>query len=251
MNPSIAALLDLQVIDKKRQAIKQAREGRRSKLGDAEKAWRAAEAATQAATAEVEKLGALVRQYTTDSARCDATIADLRAKQMAAKTNKDYMAIINGVEAAKVEKTMREASIKEIGAKLDALKEKAVKAAEQALALKAEHERVGTEMGAPDQASPEEQEIDRQYDARKAEVDPAFLEVYERLVKARHKMPLAKVDANTRATPMGVIIGHNQIEQIRMGKLVIDRTSNSILYLMESRSNASESSESGKAGAKK
>jgi predicted nucleic acid-binding Zn-ribbon protein len=251
MNPSIAALLDLQVIDKKRQALKQAREGRRSKLSDAEKAWKAAEAAAAAATAEVDKLGALVRQYTTDSARCDATIADLRAKQMAAKTNKDYMSIINGIETAKVEKTMRETSIKEIGAKLDALKEKAAKSAEQALALKAEHDRVATEMGAPDQASPEEQEIDRQYDARKAEVDPAFLEVYERLVKARHKMPLARVDPNTRATPMGVIIGHNQVEQIRMGKLVIDRASNSILYLGEGRANASETSESGKAGAKK
>jgi predicted nucleic acid-binding Zn-ribbon protein len=251
MNPSIAALLDLQVIDKKRQALKQAREARRSKLGDAEKAWKTAEAAVLAAQAEVDKLGALVRQYTADSARCDATIADLRAKQMAAKTNKDYMAIINGIEAAKVEKTMREASIKELGAKLDGLKEKATKAGEQAQALKSAHGQVTTETGAPDQATPEEQEVDRQYDARKADVDPAFLEVYERLVKARHKMPLAKVDPGTRATPMGVIIGHNQIEQIRMGKLVIDRTSNSILYLGEERAKPAETSDSGKAGAKK
>jgi predicted nucleic acid-binding Zn-ribbon protein len=251
MNPSIAALLDLQVIDKKRQALKQAREARRSKLGDSEKAWKAAEAATQAATAEVDKLGALVRQYTADSARCDATIADLRTKQMAAKTNKDYMAIINGIEAAKVEKTMREASIKELGTKLDGLKAKAATAAEQAQKLKGDHEATVTATGGADQPTPEEQEVDRQYDARKADVDPAFLEVYERLVKARHKMPLAKVDPGTRATPMGVIIGHNQIEQIRMGKLVIDRTSNSILYLGEGRASSSETSESGKAGAKK
>jgi predicted nucleic acid-binding Zn-ribbon protein len=255
MNANIEALLDLQVIDKKRQALKQAREARRSKLSDAEKAWKNAEAATQAATGEVDKLGALVRQYTADSARCDTTIAELRAKQMNAKTNKDYMAIINGIEQAKIEKGMRETSIKELNTRLDGLKEKAAKAAEQAAKLKGDHDQVAVQAGAPDQATPEEQEVDRRYDERKAQVDPAFLEAYERLVKARHKMPLARVDPTTRATPMGVVISHNQCEQIRMGKLVIDHNSNSILYLGESAKGGekpSKPSESGKsAGAPK
>jgi len=245
MNANIAALLDLQVIDKKRLVLKHAREDRHAKLAEAEKAWKTAETNTVTAATEVDKLGALMRQYTADSARCDATIADLRTKQMGAKTNKDYMAIINGIELAKAEKVMREASIKEITTRLETLKEKAVKAQEQSATLKTEYERVAAESGTPDQASPEEAAVQKLYDEKKASIDAAFLEAYERLVKARHPQPLAKVNPVTRATPMGVMISHNQIEQIRMGKLVIDRTSNSIMYLVES----ARSSESGKSGA--
>lgn len=248
MNPNIAALLELQVIDRKRQALKIAREARRAKLGDSEQAWKQAEALAQAGQADLEKLGALVRQYGADSARCDATIAELRSKQMGAKTNKDYMAIINGIEQAKIEKTMREQSIKELGVRLEALKEKAAKAAEQAAKLKAEHEKIAAAAGAPEQLSAEEQEIQRLYDERKATVDSAFLEAYERLVKARHPQPLAKVDPVSRATPMGVLVSHNQIEQIRMGKLVIDRNSNSILYLHESPARAPSESGSSAPG---
>lgn len=245
MNANIAALLDLQVIDRKRQALKHAREARRLTLSEAEKAWKTAESAAVTAAGELDKLGALVRQYTNDSARCDATIADLRTKQMGAKTNKDYMAIINGIELAKVEKTMREQSIKEVTTRLDALKEKAAKAVEQVAALKASYERVVADAGGPDQPTAEEIQIERAYDERKSTVDAAFLETYERLVKARHPLPLAKVDPTSRATPMGVMISHNQIEQIRMGKLVVDRN-NSILYLAEAT--ARTTSESGKSG---
>jgi predicted nucleic acid-binding Zn-ribbon protein len=244
MNANIAALLDLQVIDKKRLVLKHAREATHSKLSDAEKAWRTADGNASVSGAEVDKLGALMRQYTADSARCDTTIAELRTKQMGAKTNKDYMAIINGIELAKSEKVMREQSIKEITQRLDALKEKAAKAAEQSAVLKAEYDRIAAESGVPDQPSPEEAAVQKLYDEKKAAIDAAFLEAYERLVKARHPMPLAKVNTTSRATPHGVMISHNQIEQIRMGKLVIDRTSNSILYLVE----AVRSSESGKSG---
>ena len=112
MNSSIEALLDLQVIDKKRLTLKKAREQQNGQVDDAGKAAEAATASAAAATAEVEKLGALIRQYTTDVARCDTTIADLRSQQMNAKTNKEYMVIINGIEAAKLEKANREASVK-------------------------------------------------------------------------------------------------------------------------------------------
>jgi hypothetical protein len=79
----------------------------------------------------------------------------------------------------------------------------------------------------------EESALDAQYAERRAQVEPAFLEVYERLVKAMHKAPLLRVDPVTRATPLGAVLSFNQVEQIRMGKLVIDRTSNAILYLSE------------------
>ncbi len=233
MNPSIVALLELQVIDQQRQTLKKGREGKRTKLADAEKSKATADAAAVAAQAEVDRLGALVRQYHADIARCEATTVDLRAKQMNAKTNKDYMAIINSIEQAKMEKTLREQSIKEIDAKLAILNEKAAKAAEQAAVVAQNAAAMQTEAANAAQPGSEEAGIQLQYDTRKAAVDPAFLEVYERLVKANHKHPLLRVNPTTRATPLGTLISQNQIEQIRLGKLVIDRTSNSILFIDE------------------
>jgi predicted nucleic acid-binding Zn-ribbon protein len=230
-NPSIEALLDLQVIDKRRLALKQERLKRSAALAEARNAHAEADKAAAAIEADSERMGALVRQYQTDSERCDATIAELRGKQMHAKSNKEYMAIINGIEAARVEKNHREQSLKEIGERLQAAKDKIAKAREHADALKAKLEAVEKNTSTSDQPTAEEQELDRQYNDRKAMVDPSFLEAYERLMQARHKMPLMKVDANTRATPYGVRISMNQIEQIRMGKLVICSGTNSILYI--------------------
>ena len=232
MNPNIAALLDLQVIDKQRQVLKQAREGLRNRVQKAAETAQAAQAGAVAAQAEVDRLQALLRQYSNDMTRCDATIVDLRAKQMGAKTNKDYMAIINGIEQAKVEKSLREQSMKDLTTRLDALNDKAAKALVQVADLNAALVKL-QEDGGDGKPSPEEQAIQAQYDARKASCDPAFLEVYERLIKANHKMPLAKVDPHTRATPVGNLVSHNIIEQIRMGKLVVDRNTNSILYVVE------------------
>ena len=232
MNPNIAALLDLQVIDKQRQVLKQAREGLRNRVQKAADTAAAAQAGAVAAQAEVDRLQALLRQYANDMTRCDATINDLRAKQMGAKTNKDYMAIINGIEQAKVEKNLREQSMKDLNSRLEGLNDKAAKAQAQVAELSAALVKL-QENGGDGKPSPEEQAIQAQYDARKASCDPAFLEVYERLIKANHKMPLAKVDPHTRATPVGNLVSHNIIEQIRMGKLVVDRNTNSILYVVE------------------
>ena len=69
------------------------------------------------------------------------------------------------------------------------------------------------------------------FDAAGGTIDPEFVRTYEKLVKSGHKSPLLRVDPTTRATPLGTLISHNMVEQIRQGKLVIDRTSNAILYL--------------------
>ncbi len=230
-NASIDALLDLQVIDKQRLTLKQARLQRQGKLSEAAKALATAEEAAAAIETQGDKLGALIRQYTTDVERCDAAIADLRSKQMNAKTNKEYMAIINGIEASRLEKTHREQSLKELNEKIKAGEEKVAKAREQVAAMKAALEAVGKESAGSDQPTPEETALQKQYDERKATVDPKFLEVYERLVSAKHPRPLMKVDVATRTTPVGAKISHNQIEQIRMGKLVICSGTNAILYL--------------------
>jgi predicted nucleic acid-binding Zn-ribbon protein len=233
MNSSIEALLDLQVIDKKRLALKKAREAQTGQVDDAAKAAATADATAATSAGEVEKLGALIRQYGADSARCDQTIADLRSQQMNAKTNKEYMAIINGIEAAKLEKSNREASVKELNAKVEALQAKAKAALEQAAALKGKAEQVKTTNATAMLATPEEQELQKRYDDIRGTLDPAYLEAYERLVKANHKMPLMRIDPKTRSTPYGSIISHNMIEQIRMGKLVIERGTNAILYVDE------------------
>ena len=237
MNPSIDALLDLQVLDQQRLALKRAREERLNRLTDAEKAASAAAAETTTAAAEVEKLGALIRQYTADVARCDATINDLRSKQMNAKTNKEYMAIINGIETAKSEKANREQSVKDLAARVAEREAKVAAAKEHAGKLAAKR---GELVAANDtEATPEEVELQRQYDERKAKVDPKFLEVYERLIKANHKMPLMRVDPKTRSTAFGSVLSHNQVEQIRMGKLVLDR-SNALLYIVDREKPAAE-----------
>lgn len=231
MNPSIDALLDLQVIDKQRLALKNARLQLHAKLVEARKAHAQAEEAAAALEADVEKMGALIRQYTTDSERCDQTIADLRGKQMLAKSNKEYMGIINGIEAARVEKNHREQSLKDLNERVKTNTEKAALAREQAAALKTKLDEIEKQSANSDKPGPEEAKLEQQYSERKAKVDPKFLEVYERLVQAKHAMPLMKVDANTRSTPYGVRISMNQIEQIRMGKLVICSGTNSILYI--------------------
>jgi len=86
-------------------------------------------------------------------------------------------------------------------------------------------------VGAAGGPTADEQELENQAAAVKARIDPEFLQVYERLIKSGHKMPLMRVDPKTRTTPVGAILSHNQVEQIRQGKLVIDRGSNAILYL--------------------
>ena len=233
MNSSIEALLDLQVIDKKRLTLKKAREQQNGQVDDAGKAAATADAAAAASIAEVERLGALVRQYTADAGRCDTAIADLRSQQMNAKTNKEYMAIINGIEAAKLEKSNREASIKELAGKIEALEAKAKAAKEQAELLKSKAVEIKTSNAAAALPTEEEQILQKRYDEIRGTIDPAFLEAYERLVKANHKMPMMRIDPKTRSTAYGSIISHNMIEQIRMGKLAIDRGSNAILYLDE------------------
>lgn len=233
MNSSIEALLDLQVIDKKRLTLKRAREQQNGQVDDAGKAAEVAAVTAIAATAEVEKLGALIRQYTADVARCDVTIAELRSQQMNAKTNKEYMVIINGIEAAKLEKANREASVKELSSKIEVLETKAKTAKAQASALTDAANDVKSTNAAAVKPTEEEQILQKRYDEIRGTIDPAFLEAYERLVKANHKMPLMRIDPKSRSTAYGTIISHNMIEQIRMGKLVIERGSNAIMYLDE------------------
>lgn len=231
MNSNIEALLELQVIDKQRLTLKRARQERLKKLVEVRQAAAAKLETATAAAAEVERMGALIGQYQGDLQRCDATIADLRGKQMNAKTNKEYMAIINGIETARLEKSHREQSLKELAAKVEAMKAKVAEASAQAEKAKGDVEAAERESAESEKPGSEEARLEQQYAERKASVDPKFLEAYERLVSAGHKTPLVKVDPRSRALPWGAVISMNQVEQIHAGKLVIASGTNQILYV--------------------
>ena len=132
MNANIEALLELQVIDKQRLTLLRARKAKQTRLTETRQAAALKRDAAGATTGEADKLGALIRQYTADVARCDASIVELRSKQMAAGSNKEYMGIINGIETARLEKTHREQSLKDLIAKKDQLETKANAAKDEA-----------------------------------------------------------------------------------------------------------------------
>ena len=108
MNQTIAALLELHDVNRQRQILIKERTTREARLQEAEQALARATAAREAAEQAVHANAALTRQYTADIERCDATIAKLREQQMQAKTNKEYLACINGIENAKSEKKLRQ-----------------------------------------------------------------------------------------------------------------------------------------------
>ena len=231
MAESVTALLELWSIDQRRRKLSLVRDSATGAASKVETAWKAAEAAATAAKAEVDRLDALIRQYAADVERCDKTIAGLAQKKLGAKSNKEYMEIHNGIELARAEKTQREQSVKEQTARQADLAAKAQVAADKATAAKSEFEAAAGKVGAAGGPTADEQDLDAQAAAVRERIDPEFLQVYERLIKSGHKMPLMRVDPKTRTTPVGAILSHNQVEQIRQGKLVIDRGSNAILYL--------------------
>lgn len=230
MNANIEALLELQVIDKQRLTLLKARKAKQARLAEARQAGALKREAAAAATAEVDKHGALIRQYTADVARCEASIAELRSKQMAAGSNKEYMAIINGIETARLEKTHREQSLKELVTKKEQFEAKAKAAIDEAAKVDALVAQAEADAAGAEQASPEEAELQLAYNAKKATVDPKFLEAYERLVQAG-KQPLIRIDPKTRATPWGAVASMNQVEQIKAGKLILATGTQQILYV--------------------
>ena len=235
MHANYVALLDLHNVNTQRQRLLSGRTGRNDQLAKLKAQAAKVFAFADKAQADVEQTDALLRQYTDDVTRCDETIAKLREQQMAAKTNKEYMASINGVEEAKAEKKIRLESLNNLNAQIDELRAKAEAAEEQRTTaqLKVEELEQENANAGNGNADDSENELERIYQEKKQTVDPKFLEHYERLIKAKHKFPLMKVDPNTRTTPMGNMLTHNQLEFIRQGQLVVDTSNNAILYIDE------------------
>lgn len=233
MHEHIKALLALDDINRQRLILARQRQDRESAIAAARE--QAAKAAKLAEEAERKAGGmdALIRQYTSDVERCDQTVVELRGKQMMAKSNKDYLAIINGIEEAKHEKKQRVASLANVGGEVDKLREHADALAATAAAAASAVDALIAEQADRSEAGEAEAELDRLYAEAKAKVDAKYLEVYERLIQANHPRPLMQVDGSTRATPMGNMISTQKLEALRLGQLVTDPSSNAILYVDE------------------
>lgn len=231
MADPVAALLELWTIDQRRRGLSKARDGKNAIVAKLEADWKSLETAAQTAATETGRLDALIRQYASDVERCDSSISELAQRKLVAKSNKEYMDIHNGIEQARAEKVQRDQSVKELNLKKSGLAEMAQTAAAKAAAAKAKLDEARAAAAAEGGATPEEAELAGRADAIRTTIDPEFVRTYEKLVKSGHKSPLLRVDPTTRSTPLGTLISHNMVEQIRQGKLVIDRTSNAILYL--------------------
>lgn len=235
MHETLANLLELHDVNRQRQVLIFQRRDREAKHQEAEQVLATAQAAREAAESAVGSSDALTRQYQADLERCSTTIDKLREQQMQAKTNKEYLACINGIENAKSEMKLRQESLaqleEQIAEKRTAVEAAAGKEAEAKAALEA----LATAATETPEADVSESELDRMYQERKTKVDPKFLEVYERLISAQHKMPLMRVDGPSRATPMGNMISTQQLERLRLGHLVTDPSTNAILYVDEGK----------------
>lgn len=233
MHPVITALLDLHDVNRKRMALARERRAVEAKLETAQKALAQMTTEADRLEGETRTSDALIRQYRSDVERCERVIRESREKQMQAKTNKEYLACVNAAEQAKSEKRLREESLKQLDTNVEVKRQ----AAQAALARRDEAAKAldsaKSEVAAGAERNAAEKQLDAIYQEKRNAVEPKFLETYERLVAANHRMPLMKVDPRTRATPYGQIIGTNQLEMIRLGHFVKDPQSNAILYVDE------------------
>ena len=233
MHPAITQLLDLHQVNVQRQRLIQDRSGREDKRRQADQALAKFTALSQTSRQMVEDQGALIRQYTADVERCDTDIQSFRARQMEAKSNKEYLECINGIENAKAEKKLREESLANLNASVEELQQKAEAAEAKLAEIQGKYDQFVANLQESEEAGRSSAELERLYQEKRQGLDPKFLEVYERLIEAKHHMPLISVDPLTRATPLGQIISHNDCERIRGGQLVTDPMTNGILYIQE------------------
>lgn len=233
MHESMKNLLDLHDINQQRQVLKSNRSRREDGIAEAQAELDAINAEADAARTAVNDYDALIHQKQQDIENADKQVEELRSKQSDAKTNKEYMAIINGIEEAKATKTMAQEKLDEIQAIIDEAKAKADELDAKREEIKAAVEAKIAELSGDADAETSEAELDRLYEAQAPKVDAKILEVYERLVKSNHPMPLMPIDPHSRATPYGNLVSHNQMEEIRMGNLICDQTNNAILYIKE------------------
>ncbi len=233
MHPAMTNLLELHDINQQRRVLQQRQQARGSELSDAQAKCDALTEAATVAESAAHEADALIRQYTQDITDCDAKQETLRAQQSTAKTNKDYLDIINGIEEAKNLKKIRTEKLASLQASIDELNAQAAAAGAARDEAVTACEVIKSEQAENTDVDTSEEELERLYDEKRKTVEAEYLAAYERLVKGNHSMPLMPVDSVTRGTPYGNLISHNHIEQIRNGALIHDATTNAILYVKD------------------
>ena len=185
MHANLRALLDLHDINQSRvRLLRAAQDSEKALQAERDKAA-ALVAKAEALATEATSADALIRKYEADIARCDETIEQNRAQQSTAKTNKEYLALINGIEDAKNEKRLREESLTRLQADIDGKKaaaEAAKTEAEQQAAVVSQQEAAAAEETAGEESL---ENLERLYNEQKVNVDGELLQVYERLMQSR------------------------------------------------------------------
>lgn len=240
MHPHIRELIALHDIDRRRRRMVEEREKREQRQDRAKRALANANTAAEDAAEKATGADALIRQYTARIDELQEKVTTLRAQQMEAKSNKDYVSILNGIEEANAEAKLTREKLADLHANIDAMKAKAEAIAEKRDAVKAKHDEILEVTESDTDVDTSEAELNRMYTEQRSKVESNFLEVYERLVSAKHPMPVMPVDPNTRATPMGNVLPSHNFEKLMGGELMIDEASNAILYLDDEKKPADE-----------
>jgi predicted nucleic acid-binding Zn-ribbon protein len=235
MHPHITELLALHEIDRSRQRLVGEREKREQRQLRAERALANANAAATEAAEKAVGADALIRQYSSRIEELQEQIASLRAQQMEAKSNKDYVAILNKIEEANAEAKLTREKPADLRANIDAMKARAEAISAKRDVVKAKHDEVLEACTGETDVDASEAELTRLYREQRSKVESNFLEVYERLVSSKHPMPVMPVDPKSRATPMGNVLPSHNFERLMGGELMIDEASNAILYLADEK----------------
>ena len=208
MHPAIIQLLDLHRINQNRQLLQNDRLGRSSKRQQADAALEKYKKLHEAADPRLAI-------KTRSSANTPPMLSAAMRKSSSCVRSK-WKLKPQGISRLHQRRRnrqgrekLREESLENLQANVDELKASADKAAAQLADIQAKYDKFVAEHQEPEASGSSQEEVERIYAEKRQGLDAKFLEVYERLIAARHKTPLLEVNPATRATPLGQIISHN------------------------------------------
>jgi predicted nucleic acid-binding Zn-ribbon protein len=233
MHPTTLALLQLHEAWNQYQAIEEDIKLRKNRIRQADSKLAAMETECLKVEKEAAEIDALIRQYATDVDRCETQIAAMRSQQTDAKTNRDYIKAVNTIEESRAEIKLRQSSLTDLKNRVMERQKRAQEVRDAFEKNRARHAKFIADNQVSEQMVESAGKLKALYDMTRSQVAPEYLEVYERLTKSSCKTPLIPVHPETRATSVGIILSHHQMEVLRSGQLLQDRATNGIFYLRE------------------
>jgi predicted nucleic acid-binding Zn-ribbon protein len=233
MHPTTLALLRLHEAWNQYQAIEEDIKLRKNRIRQADTKLTTMEAECLKVEKEAAEIDALIRQYASDVDRCETQIASMRSQQTDAKTNRDYIKAVNTIEESRAEIKLRQSSLADLKKRVLDRQTRAQEVRTAFEKNRARHAKFIADNQVGEQMIESAGKLKALYDMTRSQVAPEYLEVYERLTKSNCKTPLIAVHPETRATSVGIILSHHQMEILRSGQLLQDRATNGIFYLRE------------------